>query len=190
MKSLRYAVRYLTFISLFFLLCSGIYDLITGIQAARTYLHWRSETYGVTTDLIVSSYIILLFRGVMVTFGCAAVGLVSAARGKIRIGYLLFLGFWTCEYMFDAFHEVYYKGVEGIEAGDIVQMTIALFTFAMIAVWKYQAAAMARLRPPPCFTFTGESMTLTRGSAAAAAWSMADEPSVDASLKHTSSQSL
>ena len=132
MKYWRYAVQYLTFVSLILLTCSGIYDLVTGVQAANSYLQWRSETYGVTAGLIVSSYVILLFRGVMVAFGCGIWGILQTIKGKIRISYLIILALWTLAYIQSAFYEAY----KGIKLSDVIQFAIAIFCVIMAIIYK------------------------------------------------------
>lgn len=133
MKDKRHIVQSLTLISLILILGSGLYDMWQGIQTANKYVRWHEETYGYMGSVsMMVSYAILMFRGAAVALGCGVIGLVEAIREKVRVVYLLYLGFWTVQYV----QAILYKAYKGIWMGDVIQVLIAVFALVMLSVYK------------------------------------------------------
>ena len=136
MRTSKYWLQYLAVVSLILITISGIYDIAAGVKASNWYLRWHTEHYGgMAVSSAVFSYALGLLRGTAVTFGCGLAGLAQVGKKRMRIGYLLFLAFWTSQYVL----AVVSKAYKGIETGDIVQMLVALFCLIMLAVYRVLA---------------------------------------------------
>lgn len=133
MKVLKYWVQYLAVVSLLFMTFSGIYDMIAGVRATSWYLHWHEAHYGpAAVSSVVFSYVLGQVRGISAAFGCGFAGLMQVRKGRVKIGYLLFLAFWTSQYVLAVVDKAY----KGINPSDAVQMAIALFCLASMVLYK------------------------------------------------------
>ena len=133
MKTSKYWLQYLAMVSLVLITISGIYDIIASVKYSNWYFHWYTEHYGrMALSSAVFNYVLGLFRGTAVTFGCGLVGIVQASRKRVQTGYLLYLAFWTAQYVLTVVDKAY----KGIRADDAVQMIIAVFCLAVLAVYK------------------------------------------------------
>lgn len=133
MKDKRHIVQSLAVISLILILGSGLYDMWQGIQTANKYVRWHEETYGYMGSVsMMVSYAILVLRGTAVALGCGVIGLAEVIRKKVRVLYLLYLGFWTVQYVQTIPHKAY----KGIWMGDVIQALIAVFALVMLSVYK------------------------------------------------------
>lgn len=133
MKTSKYWLQYLAVVSLILITVSGIYDIVVGVKVSNWYLRWHTEHYGrMTVPSAVFNYALGLFRGTAVTFGCGLGGLAQIGKKRIRIGYLLFLAFWTAQYVLAVIDKAY----KGIHADDAVQMLIAIFCLTILVVYK------------------------------------------------------
>ncbi len=83
MKVWKYALGWLAFAGLLLLAGSGVYDAAGGIRASARYLQWYGEHYGaMPVSLVISAYMLGVFRGTA-ALACAAAGVLAAAAAAL-----------------------------------------------------------------------------------------------------------
>lgn len=125
-------IRYLSMLSLVFLICSGVYGMMIGIHYTNEYFHLteglrNQADVALTAGSLILSYFSGAFRGI-ITFACGLIGIRSIRKKDVKTGYLIFLAVLSLFYILGTMQ---FPDVE-----EIVQMLVAVFCFVMLSVAK------------------------------------------------------
>lgn len=126
-------IQYLSIVSLFFLMCSGIYGIIMGIHYTNEYLYLTEKLRdeagaAITTGMLILEYFSGAFRGI-ITLVCGFIGLINIRKRDIKTGNFVFLCILTLLYVF---------GLKKFpDAEEFMQMLVAMFCFMMLSIYKF-----------------------------------------------------
>ena len=127
-------IQYFSIMSLFFLMCSGIYGIIVGIHYTNDYLYLTEKLRdeagaAMTTGMLMLEYFSGAFRGI-ITLVCGFIGLISIRKREIKTGYFVFLCILTL---------LYVLGLKKFpDAEEFMQMLVAMFCFMMLSIYKFK----------------------------------------------------
>ncbi len=123
----------LSIVSLFFLICSGVYGIIIGIHYTNEYFslteELRKETgVAITTGMLMFEYFSGAFRGI-ITIVCGLVGWINIQKRDIKTGYFVFLVIVTLLYVLGL--------KEFPDTEELIQMLVAVFCLMSLSIYKF-----------------------------------------------------
>lgn len=126
-------LQWLSILSLIFIICLGVYDLICGILSTNEYYRLTEELRNqagvtITADSLIGNYFIGAFRGIL-TSACGIIGMINIRKKEVKTVILILLGIAALFFTLGLKEYPYWE--------EFIQMLAAVFCFGTLSIYKF-----------------------------------------------------